>query len=256
MAAKSAIRDMGRVLNVSLSEVDSIAKKIPNISLNEIFSLKQKDLSDKLNRDELNQINTLIESLKVNKSQSEMIDLALSTEGSIRNLGTHACGIIITPDDITNYVPVCVNGDSEMLITQFDNSVVEQAGMLKMDFLGLNTLSQIKDAVFLIKKRHNIEINIDNIDLEDEKTFKLYQRGETLGTFQFESAGMQKHLRALKPDKFEDLIAMNALYRPGPMEYIPNFIARKHGKEEILYDLPVMESILVIRTELRSIKNK
>ncbi len=244
MAAKSAIRDMGRVLNISLSEVDSIAKKIPNISLNEIFSLKQKDLSDKLNRDELNQINTLIESLKVNKSQSEMIDLARSIEGSIRNLGTHACGIIITPDDITNYVPVCVNGDSEMLITQFDNSVVEQAGMLKMDFLGLNTLSQIKDAVFLIKKRHKIEIDIDNIDLEDEKTFTLYQRGETLGTFQFESAGMQKHLRSLKPDKFEDLIAMNALYRPGPMEYIPNFIARKHGEEEILYDLPVMEKYL------------
>ena len=244
MAAKSSIRDMGRVLDVPLSIVDVLAKKIPNISLNDIFSLTQKELSEKLNRDEMSQIKDLVESVNNRKEESELIKLACLIEGSIRNLGTHACGIIITPDDITNHIPVCTNSDSDLLITQFDNSVVERAGMLKMDFLGLNTLSQIKDAVFLIKKRHGIHIDIDNVDLDDVKTFQLYQNGETTGTFQFESAGMQKHLRSLKPDNFEDLIAMNALYRPGPMEYIPNFISRKHGREEINYDLPVMEKYL------------
>ncbi|RPG58266.1 MAG: DNA polymerase III subunit alpha [Flavobacteriales bacterium TMED191] len=244
MAAKSSVRDMGRVLNVPLSKVDTLAKKIPGITLNEIFSLNEKELSAKLSRDEMSQVNELVKSVNNDKDESELISLACSIEGSIRNLGTHACGIIITPDDITNYIPVCTNTDSDLLITQFDNSVVEQAGMLKMDFLGLNTLSQIKDAVYLIHKRHGLHVDIDNVDLNDEKTFALYQKGETLGTFQFESAGMQKHLRALKPDKFEDLIAMNALYRPGPMEYIPNFIERKHGREQILYDLPVMEKYL------------
>tara|TARA_B100001250_G_scaffold414550_1_gene453777 strand:- start:3317 stop:7798 length:4482 start_codon:yes stop_codon:yes gene_type:complete len=244
MAAKSSIRDMGRVLNVPLHQVDSLAKKIPQISLNDIFTLTQKDLSDKLNREELRQIKELIDSTTKSKPEHELIELARVTEGSIRNLGLHACGIIITPDDITNHIPVCKSSDSDLLITQFDNSVVERAGMLKMDFLGLNTLSQIKDAVFLIKKRHNIVLDIDNVDLEDVKTFELYQAGSTLGTFQFESAGMQKHLRTLKPDKFEDLIAMNALYRPGPMEYIPNFIERKHGREQINYDLPIMEKYL------------
>ena len=244
MAAKSSIRDMGRVLSVPLSQVDVLAKKIPQISLNEIFSLTQKELSSKLNREDLGKIKELIDSVNNNKLEHELIELARVTEGSIRNLGLHACGVIITPNDITNHIPVCKSSDSDLLITQFDNSVVELAGMLKMDFLGLNTLSQIKDAVFLIKKRHNIVLDIDNIDIEDSKTFTLYQMGATLGTFQFESAGMQKHLRALKPDKFEDLIAMNALYRPGPMEYIPNFIERKHGREEIHYDLPVMEKYL------------
>ena len=244
MAAKSSIRDMGRVLNVPLNQVDALAKKIPQISLNDIFSLSQKDLSSKLNSEDLRQINELMDSISKSKPEHDLIDLARVNEGSIRNLGLHACGIIITPDDITNHIPVCRYSDSDLLITQFDNSVVERAGMLKMDFLGLNTLSQIKDAVFLIKKRHNIVLDIDNINLDDVKTFDLYQKGATLGTFQFESPGMQKHLRALKPDKFEDLIAMNALYRPGPMEYIPNFIERKHGREQINYDLPIMEKYL------------
>ena len=244
MAAKSSIRDMGRVLNIPLSKVDVLAKKIPPVSLNQIFSLTQQELSSKLNRDQMNQVQELVNSVNNSKEESELMKLACSIEGSIRNLGLHACGIIITPDDITNYIPVCTSAESDLLITQFDNSVVERAGMLKMDFLGLNTLSQIKDAVFLIKKRHNVDLDIDNVDLEDAKTFRLYKNGETTGTFQFESAGMQKHLRALKPDKFEDLIAMNALYRPGPMEYIPNFIERKHGREKINYDLPVMEKYL------------
>ena len=244
MAAKSAIRDMGRVLDVPLPQVDALAKKIPTISLNNIFSLNQKELSSKLNREDLGRVQELIDSVNKNEVESNLMKLACLTEGSIRNLGLHACGIIITPTDITQHIPVCKTSDSDLLITQFDNSVVERAGMLKMDFLGLNTLSQIKDAVALIKKRHNIHIDIDNVDIEDLKTFELYQKGDTLGTFQFESAGMQKHLRSLKPDKFEDLIAMNALYRPGPMEYIPNFIERKHGREEINYDLPVMEKYL------------
>ena len=244
MAAKSSIRDMGRVLNIPLNEVDKLAKKIPNISLNSIFSLTQKELAEKLNREDLNKIKELLDLVNQNQSADALMKLACLTEGSIRNLGLHACGIIITPNDITDHIPVCKSSDSNLLITQFDNSVVERAGMLKMDFLGLNTLSQIKDAVFLIKKRHNIDIDIDNIDIEDSKTFELYQSGSTSGTFQFESAGMRKHLRALKPDKFEDLIAMNALYRPGPMEYIPNFIERKHGREQINYDLPIMEKYL------------
>ena len=244
MAAKSSIRDMGRVLNVPLSQVDILAKKIPNIKLNDIFSLTKKELESQLNRDEFNSVQDLISLINKNKSEDDLIKLACLTEGSIRNLGLHACGIIITPDDITNHIPVCTSSESNLLITQFDNNVVENAGMLKMDFLGLNTLSQIKDAVNLIKERHHVSLDINNVDIEDEKTFSLYQAGATLGTFQFESPGMQKHLRALKPDNFEDLIAMNALYRPGPMEYIPNFIERKHGREQINYDLPVMEKYL------------
>jgi DNA polymerase-3 subunit alpha len=157
----------------------------------------------------------------------------------------HACGVIITPDDITKYVPVTTSKDAELYMSRsFDNSVVESAGMLKMDFLGLKTLSVIKTAIENIEKRHGVRIDIDAIPLDDQLTFELYQRGQTNGTFQFESAGMQKHLRALKPDKFEDLIAMNALYRPGPMEYIPNFVKRKHGEEQITYDIPAMEEYL------------
>jgi DNA polymerase-3 subunit alpha len=152
--------------------------------------------------------------------------------------------VIITPEALTSLVPVSTARDSEMLVTQFDNSVVESAGMLKMDFLGLTTLTIIKTALKNIKKRHGVEIDIDAIPLDDKKTFQLYQRGETTGTFQFESEGMQNHLKGLKPDKLADLIAMNALYRPGPMEYIPNFIARKSGKEPIKYDLPIMEEFL------------
>jgi DNA polymerase-3 subunit alpha len=152
--------------------------------------------------------------------------------------------VIITPDDLTKFVPVSTAKDSDMLVTQFDNSVVESAGMLKMDFLGLTTLSIINTALKNIKKSKGILIDIDTIPLDDVKTYQLFQRGETTGTFQFESVGMQKYLRQLKPDKFEDLIAMNALYRPGPMEYIPTFINRKHGREPIKYDLQATEEFL------------
>ena len=165
-------------------------------------------------------------------------------EGSVRNTGIHACGVIITPSDITNYVPVAVAKDSEMYVTQFDNAVVESAGLLKMDFLGLKTLTLIKDTVKIVKARQGVVLDPENFPLDDQKTYELFQRGETVGIFQYESAGMQKHMRSLKPTVFGDLIAMNALYRPGPMEYIPSFIRRKHGEEEITYDLSEMEEYL------------
>ena len=244
MAAKSAIRDTGRVLQLPLQDTDRVAKLVPDTKLNKLFSWSDKEMSQKLNGDAYQLGKQLRELAKADSKEAEVVNQARILEGSVRNTGIHACGVIITPDDITKFVPVATAKDAELLVTQFDNSVVESAGMLKMDFLGLKTLSIIKDAIAIIKDRHGIEIDPDEIPLDDQKTLELYQRGETNGTFQFESAGMQKHLKALKPDKFEDLIAMNALYRPGPLEYIPNFIARKHGKEEISYDLPEMEEFL------------
>jgi len=231
MAAKSSIRDAARVMELPLSDANSLAKLIPErpgVTLEKAF----KEVA------ELDDIG------KSQTKEAEILKQAKVLEGSVRNTGLHACGVIITPDDITKYIPVCTSKDSDLYVTQFDNSVVENAGMLKMDFLGLKTLSIIKTALENIEKRHGVKIDIDSIPLDDKLTFELYQKGQTNGTFQFESAGMQKHLRALKPDKFEDLIAMNALYRPGPMEYIPNFIKRKHGEEEITYDIPAMEEYL------------
>ena len=231
MAPKSAIRDAGRVMELPLSETDKIAKLIPErpgTSFTQAFK----------------EVPNLTAIMKGDDLPSQVLNQAMILEGSLRNTGIHACGVIITPNDMTNYIPMARAKDSELLITQFDNSVVESTGMLKMDFLGLRTLSIIKTAVENIKKRHGIQIDIDHIPLNDKATYELYQKGATNGTFQFESPGMQKHLQALKPDKFEDLIAMNALYRPGPMEYIPNFINRKHGTEKIHYDLPDMEEYL------------
>ena len=174
----------------------------------------------------------------------KMIRTAKRLEGSVRNTGIHACGVVITPDEITKYVPVKVDKDSGMLVTQFDNSVAESAGLLKMDFLGLKTLTIIKNAVKMVTLNHGIDLDMDIIPLTDEKTFRLFQNGETVGIFQYESPGMQKYLKELVPTTFEDLIAMNALYRPGPISYIPNFVSRKHGREKITYDLPIMEEIL------------
>src|SRR5690554_4247268 len=162
----------------------------------------------------------------------------------MRNTGIHACGVIITPDDITNFVPVQTAKDSTLYVTQFDNSVAESAGLLKMDFLGLKTLTLIKDTIAIIKQRTGVEIDPEAIPIDDVKTYELFQRGETVGVFQYESPGMQKYMRELKPTVFADLIAMNALYRPGPLEYIPSFIRRKNGEEPIEYDLPVMEKYL------------
>ncbi|GAA4825795.1 DNA polymerase III subunit alpha [Algivirga pacifica] len=244
MAAKSSIRDTARVLDLPLSDADRIAKLVPDMKLKKLFAMDDKALEAKLNGDQIAMANELKAIAEQPNLEGEVLKTAHILEGSVRNTGIHACGIIITPDDITKFIPVSTAKDADLLVTQFDNSVVENAGMLKMDFLGLKTLTIIKDAVKLIKKLHGIEINPDDIPLDDRVTYELYQRGETNGTFQFESPGMQKHLRALKPDKFGDLIAMNALYRPGPLEYIPNFIARKHGEEEIVYDLPALEEYL------------
>ncbi|MCB9223538.1 MAG: DNA polymerase III subunit alpha [Crocinitomicaceae bacterium] len=246
MAAKSSIRDAARVLDLPLHEADRLAKLVPDLKLNKIFNLDDVELADKLknNQEDIEKANMLKSLSKGKDLQAEVVNQAVLLEGSMRNTGIHACGVIITPDDITNFVPVALAKDSDMYCTQFDNSVAEDAGLLKMDFLGLKTLTLIKDAVKIVKERHGIELDPDNFPIDDEETYALFQRGETVGIFQYESAGMQKYLRELKPTVFADLIAMNALYRPGPLEYIPSFIKRKHGIEEIVYDLDATKEYL------------
>ena len=245
MAAKSSIRDTARVLDLPLNDADRIAKLIPNMSkLSKIFGVPEADLKKRFRSDELEKVNSLLNISEGDDLEAQTVNMARILEGSLRNTGIHACGVIITPDDITNFVPVATAKDSDLYVTQFDNSVVENAGLLKMDFLGLKTLTLIKDTVKIVKARHGIQLDPDNFPLDDAPTYELFQRGDTVGIFQYESVGMQKHLKDLKPSVFDDLIAMNALYRPGPMEYIPSFIARKNGEEEIAYDLPVMEEYL------------
>ncbi|MCL5246709.1 DNA polymerase III subunit alpha [Cellulophaga sp. 20_2_10] len=245
MAAKSSIRDTARALDLPLGDADRMAKLIPNMSkLKKIIGIDEKILKTKFNSEELAKIHELIQISEGDDLESETLNQAYILEGSVRNTGIHACGVIITPDDITKFVPVALAKDSEMYCTQFDNSVVEDAGLLKMDFLGLKTLTLIKDTVKIVKAKHGVELDPENFPLDDVKTYELFQRGETVGVFQYESPGMQKHMRSLKPTVFADLIAMNALYRPGPMEYIPSFIARKHGTEEIIYDLDATEEYL------------
>jgi DNA polymerase-3 subunit alpha len=244
MAAKSSIRDTARVLDLPLGEADRIAKLLPNMKLGKIFGLNDQELKKSLRADELLKVNEIKNLADEDNLSGETIQQAIVLEGSLRNTGTHACGVIITPDDITQFVPVATAKDSDLYVTQFDNSVVEDAGLLKMDFLGLKTLTLIKDTVELVKFKHNIDLDPDAFPLDDEKTYELFQRGDTVGIFQYESAGMQKYLKDLKPTVFADLIAMNALYRPGPLEYIPSFVDRKNGNEEISYDLPVMAEYL------------
>lgn len=236
MAAKSAIRDVARVQKLPLVDADRLAKLVPegpkmNLAkaFKEVPELKQEiESPDPLVR--------------------ETLKYAQVLEGSVRNIGVHACGIIIGRDDLKNYIPLSISRDKEtneeFLITQYDGSEVEDVGLLKMDFLGLKTLSIIKEALLNIKLRHGKDLNIYEIPLDDKITFELYSKAETVGTFQFESDGMRKWLRSLKPNKFEDLIAMNALYRPGPMDYIPDFIDRKHGRVPITYDIPAQEEYL------------
>lgn len=247
MAAKSSIRDAGRVMNLPLLETNAMAKLVPSsISLNDLLTLKEDELVEKLdgNTQDLQCANELRAIAKGNDMRSKVLNQALHLEGSIRNTGIHACGVIITPEDITHIVPVALAKDSKMWCTQFDNYVVEDAGLLKMDFLGLKTLTLIKDAVKNIEKRHNIKLDPDTFPIDDIKTYELFQRGETVGVFQYESPGMQKYLRELIPTVFGDLIAMNALFRPGPMEYIPDFVKRKNGEQAITYDLDACEEFL------------
>ena len=232
MGAKMAIRDVARVQKLPLPDADRLAKLIPErpgISLAEAYAeipelAKEKESSNKL--------------------ISQTLKYAEVLEGSVRQTGVHACGIIIGKDSLDNYIPLSTAKDTDLYVTQYEGNHVESVGLLKMDFLGLKTLSIIKDAIENIRKTRGIEINIDNLPLDDQKTFELFSNGETTGIFQFESTGMKRYLRELKPNRFEDLIAMNALYRPGPMEYIPKFIKRKHGIEKIDYPIPAMEKYL------------
>ena len=239
MATKLALKDVARVQKLPLSESDRLCKLIP----------------DKIPDKKLNLPNAIayVPELQAAEVSSDpvlrdTIKYAKMLEGNVRNTGVHACGTIICRDDITDWVPVSTADDKEtgekMLVTQYEGSVIEDTGLIKMDFLGLKTLSIIKEALENIKQSKGIILNIDEIPIDDPATYRLYSEGRTIGTFQFESAGMQKYLRELQPSTFEDLIAMNALYRPGPMDYIPDFIDRKHGRKPIEYDIPVMEKYL------------
>ena len=253
MAAKMSIKDVSRVLDLPLDQANALAKLVPDkpgISLNRVLSapidgegsLREKEA---LQSEDIENVKRLREHLAAEHTAEGMVlKEAKILEGSVRGTGIHAAGIIIAPKDLTEIIPVYTSKETELLITQYEGSIIEDAGVIKMDFLGLKTLTIIRDALKLIKQNHGVEIDIDTIPLDDPATYELYQRGETNGTFQFESAGMQKYLRDLKPDKFDDLIAMNALYRPGPLEYIPDFISRKHGRQAVTYDLPDMEEYL------------
>ena len=249
MATKSAIRDTARVLDLPLFEADRIAKLIPGMmpskwNLARFLKEEESEVKKALRSEEFDRIKELIAIANEGDLAGETIQQAKVLEGSLRNTGIHACGVIITPDDITNFVPVTTAKDSDLYVTQFDNSVAESAGLLKMDFLGLKTLTLIKDTVKLVKYRTGIELDPDTFPIDDVKTYELFQRGETVGIFQYESPGMQKYMKDLKPNVFGDLIAMNALYRPGPLEYIPSFVRRKNGEEPITYDLDACEEYL------------
>ena len=256
MAAKMSIKDVARVMDLPLAESNALAKLVPDrpgIELRRVLHapLKtkegEKSLEEKdgLGSDDLENVKRIRDIYnQLDTPASKVLHEAERLEGSVRNTGIHAAGIIIAPKDLTELIPVATAKDSSLWVTQIEGNVIEEAGVIKMDFLGLKTLTIIKNALNLIKQNHGVTIDIDTIPLDDHKTFELYQHGSTIGTFQFESPGMQKYLRELKPDKFGDLIAMNALYRPGPIAYIPNYIDRKHGREPISYDLPEMKEYL------------
>ena len=246
MATKMALKDVARVQKLPLSQANQLCKWIPE----RIADPNDKDKQLKVN---LKNSIMAVPELKAAEESTDpimrdTIKYAKMLEGNVRGTGVHACGTIICRDDITDWVPVSTADDKEtgekMLVTQYEGSVIEDTGLIKMDFLGLKTLSIIKDAVETVEQTHGVKIDIDNIPIDDKKTYDLYCKGGTIGTFQFESPGMQKYLRELQPSTFEDLIAMNALYRPGPMDYIPDFIDRKHGRKPIVYDIPIMERYL------------
>lgn len=231
MAARSSVRDVARVLNLPLPDADRIAKLVPEtigISLEQALN-EVKELREIKNKDGL---------------EGQTLQMAETLEGSVRNTGIHAAGVIIAPDKLTRYIPVCTSKDADLYVTQFDGKVIEDAGMLKMDFLGLKTLSILKTTIEMVRENYGKEYNLDDIPLDDSKTFDLYQKGATIGTFQFESDGMRKYLKQLKPTDINDLIAMNALYRPGPMQFIPDYIKRKHGKELVSYPHDDLRGIL------------
>ncbi len=259
MAAKSSIADVARVMDLPLQQSRALSGLVPErpgmnlkrlltapITAKEAAKGGEKSLEEKeqLQADDIEKIKKLREFYNGNDELAKVLKEAEKLEGSVRNTGIHASAIIIAPKDLTELLPVATSKESELWLTQIEGNSIEEAGVIKMDFLGLKTLSILKTALALIKQHHGISIEINDISLEDDKTYQLYRQAETNATFQFESAGMQKYLRELKPDKFGDLVAMNALYRPGPMAYIPNFIARKNGKQEVTYDLPEMQEYL------------
>nr|MCU0451992.1 DNA polymerase III subunit alpha [Bernardetiaceae bacterium] len=231
MAAKMSVKDVGRVLDFPLDETNALAKLIPEKPGTTLAKAYEE-------------VPELAQIRKGDDLRAQILKSAEILEGSVRNTGIHAAGVIIAPADLTDYIPVCTAKDSDLLVTQFEGKVIEDAGMLKMDFLGLKTLTIIQDALKLIEKNHGQTIDIDKIPIDDPKTYELYQRGETVGTFQFESEGMRMYLKDLKPTNIEDLIAMNALYRPGPMQFIPNYINRKQGREKVEFPHPLLEGIL------------
>ena len=263
MAAKSSIADVARVMDLPLAESRAISKLVPErpgINLKRLlhapFTIKEANAAtgsvreisleekEQLQAEDIENVKKLRQIYNGDDLPGKILHEAEILEGSVRNTGIHASAIIIAPKDLTELLPVATSKESELWLTQIEGNSIEEAGVIKMDFLGLKTLSILKTALFLIKQNHGVVIDIDAIPLDDEKTYKLYQQGDTNGTFQFESLGMQKYLRELKPDKFDDLIAMNALYRPGPMAYIPEYIDRKHGKKQVEYDLADMEEFL------------
>ena len=254
MAAKMSIKDVARVMDLPLAESNMLAKLVsdkPGTKLHRILHAPifhkdgDKSLEDEgYGSDDLENAKRLREIYNAKSTQADVLKEAERLEGSVRNTGIHAAGIIIAPKDLTELIPVFTSKETNLCITQIEGSIIEDSGVLKMDFLGLKTLTIIKNALELIRQNHGVEIDIDTIALDDEKTYQLYQHGDTIGTFQFESPGMQKYLKELKPDQFADLIAMNALYRPGPMAYIPQYVDRKHGREEVKYDLPEMAEFL------------
>ena len=231
MAAKSAIKDVARALDLPLAEANALVKFVPDkpgTTLQETF-------------DNVAELKTIFKGTDL---RAKVLQEALKLEGSVRNTGIHASAVIIAPSDLLEHIPLSVAKDSELWVTQFDGKVIENTGLLKMDFLGLKTLTIIKDALQLIEQNHGIKIDIDSVPLDDKKTFELLQKGNTIAVFQFEAPHVMPILRDMKPTAFEDLIALNALNRPGPAAYIPDYIARKHGKQKITYDLPEVEELL------------
>ena len=258
MATKNAIADVCRAQDISVAETNAIKALVPDKFPENLKDAKGKPLKINLKNclQHVPEMKSLLEGTNMNfttteearKNYSEMLTYASQLEGTNRQIGIHACGVIIGADDLTNFAPVCTVDDKKtgkkVVVTQYDGHVVENVGLIKMDFLGLATLSIIKEALKNIKLSKGVDIDIDHIPIDDADTYKLFSNGNTVAVFQFESSGMQSNLRELKPSQFEDLIAMNALYRPGPMDKIPDFIARKNGKAPITYDIPCMEQYL------------
>lgn len=262
MATKSAIKDVGRIQKLSLQETDRLSKLIPKtVSIEVEEEVEDKDdptkkIKKKTKKDVPPTVQLCLDNMDEFKQaynsgdqvMHDTLEYAAKLEGTVRNTGVHACALIIGRENLTNIIPISTAKDKDskedIFVSQYEGTLIESVGLLKMDFLGLRTLSIIKECCANIKKSRGIDVNPDEIPIDDKLTYELFSRGDTVSVFQFESEGMQKWLKELQPTRFEDLIAMNALYRPGPMDYIPDFVARKHGKKKIEYDLPEMEEYL------------